>query len=263
MNESPETAGQFTSQEQQAVEELQPGKTIVFNSPEQQKSTDIKIVKVHKVLGCGAISSWVADVEVEVVGVPGRKSTHPLRMAIKKFREDDPGAVIDSATELRNSYANHRVLQKIGIPTWNTYRINEGEKMALMTLGTYEGNVVVTGNDSYNPFESNPVAQIHNGVELSLEIVRSLNALEHGGYRLKADAWGISFVPLKDQPGTYDVHLLVADLDTLENVNDPEYKEKYPKGIDSRQQLLRALWDIYPGTEDEKQSFVQDVMPAM
>ncbi len=260
MNKSPEMTGLFASQEKLMEEELTVGKIITFDSPEQQKSTKVKIIKVHKVLGYGAISSWVADVEIELVDVP---DAQPFRMAIKKFREDDLDSVIDSATDLKNSYLNHRILQRIGVPTWNTYRINEDEKMALMTLGTYGDNVVVTGNDASNFFDKNPIIQIRNQKELSFEILQSLNVLESNGYRLKSDAWGISFTALKDQPGTYDVHLIAADLDTLENVNDPEYKEKYPEGIDNRQQLLRALWDIYPGSEDQKQLFVRDVMPTL
>ncbi len=242
------------------------GNTFSFDDPDQGKSTVLKISKLNSILGEGAYASWVADVDVELAGDSGtEKKTH--RMALKKYRENEPR--VDE--HVQQSYKNFRLLKSKGIATWDTYRINQEHKLALMTLGARNEGVLVTVNDkgehaSKEVFEKNPMDAVANFGEFISQTKSIIAKLREHVLRVNTDAWGIEFVPVEGKPGAYKLRLLVADLDGIDTSDNPYNIENYGADIQdawNRENLYFlhiALRGILPGDKKEKEAFADVVV---
>ena len=202
------------------------GRTFSFSDPDQNKSTDVSIVRVNRLLGKGSYG-WVAEVEVALTNEKDPQK-HIHKMALKKYYETR-----DSLESLKRSYNNYRMLKKAEIPTWDTYRINEEDRMVLMSLGTTEEEFLVTLNDDEEKhsglahLRKNPVKDIENMEEFFDQLKSILGKLKSNVYRLHADAWGFSFKENLDKPGLYKVRALVADLDGVDDSNNDFVRKVY------------------------------------
>ena len=184
----------FIDQEQSIKEDNIEGRVFSFDDPQQNKSTRLKINKINRILGSGSHSRWVAEVNVGLRNDTNtEKATH--NMVIKRYEEMGTNAVED----LRQSYRNYKAFQKVGIPTWDTYRINETHKLALMTLGVKNNDILITANDNdelnMERFKENPVEKIENIDEFAKEASLILKKANMYGYRLRYDNYGVIFKP--------------------------------------------------------------------
>ena len=255
----------FASQKESIKKDKIESGIFSFNDPEQHKSTRLKINKVNRVLGSGSYSRWVAEVNVELANdTATEKKTH--NMVIKRYEEEGSDAVQD----LRESYENFRALKKIDMSTWDTYRINEEHKLALMTLGVKENEILLTANDSdeinIDQFRGNPVKKIENLNEFVAKASLILEKANMYGYRLRADTYGAIFKPQPNNPGVYKLDIIISDLDSLDSSKDPHYIENYGNDIkerwreENKDNLSNALWCIFPGSRDEKEAFRESIM---
>jgi len=250
------------------------GNTFSFDDPDQGKSTDLKISKLNKILGAGAYARWVADVDVELPNESGTKNkTH--RMALKKYREEPYREELQNDNgNVGQSYKNYRLLKSKGIPTWDTYRINEEHQLVLMTLGANDNEALITANDgddhiSNKIFEENPFREVVNLDDFISQIRLIIAKLNEYTLRLHIDSWGIAFKPVGDKVGSYELRPLIADLDTVDTSDNPYYKKHY--GSDIKEDWTRenfeflgiALRKIYPGSSEEKNAFSRLVLGSL
>ncbi|MEN9647220.1 MAG: hypothetical protein RLY57_24 [Candidatus Parcubacteria bacterium] len=237
------------------------GKVLSFDDLERGKSTDLKINKINRILGSGSYASWVAEVNVELAkDQSSEKKTH--NMVMKRYREEGT----DATRNLERSYRNHRTLQSKGIPTWDTYRINEEHKLALMTLGIKDNETLLTATDigehpSIELFKQNPLEEVANFDDFVEQVKSILIKANENIFRLRVDMWGVVFKPIADNPGAYELRAIVADLDSLDRSEEPFYQRHYGADIKQRwvqenlDNLSAALFGIYPGNREEKRSF--------
>ena len=240
------------------------GSTFDFSDPDQEKSTCVMVKNVNNVLGFGDFSSWVASVNVELVN---GSHSRLKNMVIKKFAHD---ADFDGPA-LRQSYDNFKRCKAAGLPTWTTYRINEEHRMALMTLGTHDASTLRTANDygilreQHTQFDENPVLKINNLDDLALKCKDILTKEDVAGIRLRRDAYGVIFQALDGQPGVYNVDILVADFDSIDDAMDPRYSDQYSDIKTAWQEenvvnMADALRRAHPGKKQERKSFADMVM---
>ncbi len=240
------------------------GKVFSFDDPEQNKSTRLKINKVNRILGSGSYSRWVAEVNVELENDTRiEKTTH--NMVIKRYE----GKKTDATQDLKQSYENYKALKEIEIPTWTTYRIKEEHKLALMTLGIKEGEILLTANDDDQidiaPLKENPVKKIDNLDEFVLKASQILEKVNIHGYRLSADSYGVIFKPQQNALGVYNIDIIISDLDNLGSSTDPFYVEHYGDDIkerwkkENKDALETALFCIFPGNRGQKERFAKSV----
>ena len=242
------------------------GKVFSFDDPEQGKSTRLRINKVNRVLGSGDYSKWVAEVNVGLENDAGsEKKTHT--MVIKRYQDEG----VDATKDFIKSYKNYKAIYKAGIPTWDTYRINEENKLALMTLGAKEGQILITANDyrdrpEMEMFKLNPVKQIQNLDEFIARISMIFKKASLHGFRLRTDMYGLVFKPQGNKAGVYELDVLISDLDGLDVSTDPYYIAHYGDKIketwekENKDNLGNALWCIFPGTADQKREFEESIM---
>lgn len=265
------------------------GRTIPFSDPDLGKITDLKINKIKRFLGKGGFSNWVVEAEVEQLAKSSEKS-RSYNMAIKKYSTTEGEATEES---IRRSYNNFKILKLLNIPTWTTYRINYGEKLTLMTLGSKDNEVLLTTNDINGPktvqFLEKKIEKIENINEFINQLKSILLTLNSKKISLNADSWGVIFTPNEYEVGTYKIRPLIADLDflsshikdasesaqnfqikaaSMDNVNyikkedseDEETKESIEQNLNN---LALALFFIFPGNEDEKHNFANSIIERL
>lgn len=254
----------FVAERKKMEEDKIEGNVFSFDDPEKNKSTRLKINKVIRVLGSGCYSWWVAEVNVELADQTGSEEvTH--NMAIKRYGGEK------ARQDLKKSHNNYRTLKEAEIPTWDTYRINEEHKLALMTLGVKENEIMRTANDFDSKpdtewFKRNPVEKIENLDEFVKKASLILKKLNAHGYRLRGDSYGIVFKPQPNASGVYDLDIIVADLDSLDKSDNPYYQNAYGKNIkkawekENKESLSAALFCAFPGNRDQKVAFVESIM---
>jgi len=230
------------------------GKTIPFSDPNLDKTTDVKINKINRILGKGTFASWVADIEIEVANEKTEK-TKTRNMAIKKYTEDEK-----VEEYILRSYDNFKILKNLKIPTWDTYRLNIKERLALMTLGCKENEILFTTNDingpKAEPFLESPIKEIENIDEFIAQLKSILKILNENSMSLNGDSWGFVLRSNKEKEGFYSLTALAADIDFV-NTHKNEDVEKI-KGYNEHN-LIVALHFMYPGTKQEKDKFVDFV----
>ena len=210
------------------------GRVLKFDDPDTGKSTEVKIVKVNRILG-GGDGGRVSEVEVEVSNEDGTK-TKTITMAIKEYWDV-------SKEYLKESYDNYRMLLEADIATWPTYRINEENYTALMTLGSKDGSILLSGNDSIGEhysnehFEKNPLKEIENIDEFVEKLKEMLEKINAKVYRTTSDKWFFIFKPSSASTGSYEIDSLIGDLEIIDKGSNPYYKRAY--GPDLEESFVR------------------------
>jgi hypothetical protein len=175
---------------------------------------------------------------------------------------------------LKLSYINYRILKRIGVPTWVTYRINEQHRLALMTLGEKENGILLTTNDFDNiikerQFAENPVLKIENEGEFIAKVLLILEKLDTHGYKLHPDSYGVIFTPQQNSPGTYRIDIIVSDLDNLNDSKNPIFIEHYGEDLkkrwreENKHNLGTALFGVFPGNRTQKSRFEKSIISKL
>lgn len=230
------------------------GKTITFSDPDLEKNSSVIISKINRILGKGSFCDWVADVQIEI---PDEKMVEKKTksMAIKKYKENE-----EVEQQIQRSYNNFKILKKLNISTWDTYRINLSNRLVLMTLGCKNDEILLTTNDVNGPkkefFKNNPIHKIENIDEFVLQLKDILHNLNKSMISLNADSWGFVFTANKDLKDVYSIRAVVADIDFLNSHTTEEEKHIPSKNLWS---LILALKFMYPGTEEEIEEFKEDI----
>ncbi|MEI6480671.1 MAG: hypothetical protein WCO12_04150 [bacterium] len=147
---------------QQVEEDNIEGKVLNFDDSDMGKSTPVLINKVNDFLGSGDCSLWIASANVGMF--KDTEGKHVRDIVLKRFRG---GGRSSAEEELNQNYKSYKTLKAMGLPTFDTFRINMEHKIALMTLETKAGGILLTSNDTYSakdkaPFLENPIKEIAN-----------------------------------------------------------------------------------------------------
>jgi hypothetical protein len=260
------------------------GKTLDFEDPDNQKSTPVTIARLNEILGSGSVADWVASVNVEIANEDGtaKKSRD---MVLKHYSDSAhrSGEIMDeydrkmgrkeSGSPLRRSYNTYRMLRDAGIATWDTYRINEENRVALMTLGVDEKETLRTTNDRDHVVRprdrqliENPLTEIESEAEFVQGLRSILDKADASGLNLDPDSWAVAFAP-SDKSGAYRLRAMIADFDSIEPIEASRLvKALFPgtvrRAVRERnlENLNTALWGIQIGTREEKNEFANGIV---
>ena len=271
------------SQEKAFNEEQIVGSVLDFEDPDHHKSTTVKIVGLNEVLGSGSVADWVASVNVEIANEDG--SDQKTRTMVLKHYADHAYRSMEIIAQtmrvkhlspLQESYENYQMLKGAGIATWKTFRINEKKRVALMTLGADDGEVLRTTNDreyALRPRDQmlveHPLTEIENRTEYLEEIRSILDKADMLSLALSADSWGTVFAPSEDpeKSGSYILHALICDFDSLEKLPvSPITKALFGRMVKKAtrkrnlDELSAALFGIFLGESEEKRALADGIV---
>jgi len=262
----------FEIEKQLAKEENIEGKILNFDDPKLGKSTPVRINKINNILGSGDCSFWIADTNIEVAE-ENKSDHHNLNVVLKKFR----GGMIHKkdtniervSKELMDNYQTYKVFKTMGLPTFDTFRVNIEHGLALMTLKTKDGAVLLNTNDMYSgkdraPFVENPIKEISNLDDFVEKLRSILNKTIANRFCPETSSYGIIFKPGDGTSGLYELDVMFVDFGAraFKRYDVDEY---FDKEIikDNLENLESALSLIFPGTDDEKSDFRKKVMDML